>query len=204
MGLLDFIRRPPDESARAAAPAAEVDDDRLAGRWRIDPDRSTLGFSARYAMVITVNGRFTSFEGGGVLDPGRPEVSSAEVVIDAASVDTGVADRDAHLRSSDFFGVRRHPRLSFTSTLVERVPPAIWRVTGDLSVREVTRPVTVDFVLTGLELDPDGRPRAAFSGSTSIDRKDWGLTWNAALETGGFLVSDKVVLEFEISAIKAA
>lgn len=190
-----------------AAPAAETEvqpaAQELTGTWSIDPSHSSLGFSARHAMVTNVRGQFDEFEGTGIVDGANPSASSATVVMKAASINTGVADRDAHLRSGDFFDAENHPELRFASTSVEHVDATTWRVTGDLTIKDVTHPVSIDFESTGLARDPFGNLRAGFEGATTINRKDWGLEWNAALETGGVLVGEKIKLTFDISAIKS-
>ncbi|GAA1165981.1 YceI family protein [Ornithinimicrobium humiphilum] len=175
----------------------------LAGTYTIDPAHSRLGFSARHAMVTKVRGAFNEVSGTATTGPDL-EGASVEVTIQAASIDTRQADRDGHLRSADFFDVETYPTLTFRSTEVTAADDTTLRVTGDLTVKDVTRPVSFDLEFLGSAQDPFGNVRVGFEGSTEISRKDFGLTWNAALETGGFLVSDKVVLEFEISAIKAA
>jgi polyisoprenoid-binding protein YceI len=152
-------------------------------------------------MVTTVRGAFKDFEGTAHIDTATPANSKVELTIKADSIDTGVADRDAHLRSADFFEIEQHPEITFTSTNVERDGDA-WTITGDLTVKGITKPITVEFESTGSARDPFGNLRVGFEGSTSLSRKDWGLTWNAALETGGFLVSDKIKLDFDISAIQ--
>lgn len=215
MGLFSSLFRSsaPAHADSAAAPTAapagdtlvaERPAEELAGTWTIDPSHSSLGFTARHAMVTNVRGQFDEFEGTGVIDTNDPSASSTTVVIQAASITTGSADRDGHLRSADFFDVETYPELRFASTSVELVDAETWRVAGDLTIKDVTRPVSVDFAFTGLARDPFGNLRAGFEGETAINRKDWGLEWNAALETGGVLVSEKATLEFEVSAIKAA
>jgi polyisoprenoid-binding protein YceI len=181
------------------APTAAVDD--IAGDYTLDLTHTRLGFSARHAMVTTVRGQFTEFEGTAHIDTADPAASSAKVSIQAASISTGQADRDAHLRSADFFDAESFPELTFVVTGVERTDASTWRVAGDLTIKGVTNPVSIDFEATGSARDPFGNLRVGFEGSTSINRKDWGLTWNAALETGGVLVSEKIKLDFDVSAI---
>ncbi len=152
-------------------------------------------------MVTTVRGAFKDFEGTAHVDTANPAASKVELTIKADSIDTGVADRDAHLRSADFFEIEQHPEISFTSTDVERDGDD-WTITGDLTIKGITKSITVEFESTGSARDPFGNLRIGFEGRTTLSRKDWGLTWNAALETGGFLVSDKIKLEFDISAIQ--
>jgi len=181
-------------------PATTVVDD-IAGDYTLDVAHSRLGFSARHAMVTTVRGAFKDFEGTAHVDTANPANSKVELTIKTDSIDTGVADRDAHLRSADFFEIESHPEITFTSTNVERDGDD-WTITGDLTIKGTTQPVTVEFESTGSARDPFGNLRIGFEGHTTLSRKDWGLTWNAALETGGFLVSDKIKLEFDISAIQ--
>ena len=175
----------------------------LTGTYAIDPSHSRIGFVARHAMVTKVRGSFNEFEGTGTLDAADPTNSKLEIVIQAASIDTRNADRDGHLRSNDFFDMEAYPTIRFTSTAVEVVDPENFRVTGDLTVKDVTKPVVVDFEFTGTAQDPWGNTRIGLEGKTTINRKDFGVSWNAALETGGVLVSEKVTLEFEVSAVKA-
>jgi polyisoprenoid-binding protein YceI len=230
MGLFDWFKKKPTTPAsdgttatatapadQPAAPEQAADEtfpaedtpvtpagEELTGTWHIDPSHSSLGFSARHAMVTNVRGQFDEFEGTGVVDAANPTASTATVIMKAASINTGVADRDAHLRSADFFDVENHPELRFTSTSVEQVDDGTWRVTGDLAIKDTAHPVAIDFEFTGLARDPFGNLRAGFEGETTISRKDWGLEWNAALETGGVLVGEKIKLTFDISAIKSA
>jgi polyisoprenoid-binding protein YceI len=180
-------------------PATTVIDD-IKGDYTIDPTHSRLGFSTRHAMVTTVRGQFKEFSGEAVIDTAAPANSTVNVTIQAAGIDTGVADRDAHLRSADFFDAETYPTITFTSTQVERDGDD-WAITGDLTIKDVTKPLTIDFESNGSARDPFGNLRIGFEGRATISRKDWGLTWNAALETGGMLVSDKIKLDFDISAI---
>lgn len=175
----------------------------LNGTYTIDPSHTRIGFSTRHAMVTKVRGAFNEVEGSATTGPNL-EGASIEVTMQAASIDTRSADRDGHLKSADFFDVETYPTLTFRSTEVTAVDGDTLRVTGDLTIKDVTRPVTVDFEFAGAAQDPFGNERIGFEGSTVVNRKDFGLTWNAALETGGVLVSEKVTLEFEISAIKSA
>jgi polyisoprenoid-binding protein YceI len=181
------------------APTSVIDD--LTGDYTIDTSHSYIGFSARHAMVTTVRGKFSDFSGTGHIDTANPANSTVSVTITGASIDTGNADRDAHLRSGDFFENEAYPDITFVSTQVERDGDE-WQVTGDLTIKGVSKPVTIVFEQTGSAKDPFGNTRVGFEGTTSVNRKDWGITWNAALESGGVLVSDKVKLEFDISAIK--
>ncbi|MDP3891389.1 YceI family protein [Nocardioides sp.] len=178
--------------------------DDIAGDYTIDASHSRLGFSARHAMVTTVRGAFKDFTGEAVINTADPAASSVRLDIQLASVDTGSADRDGHLASPDFFDVENNPTMTFASTRVERTDDVTWVITGDLTIKGVAKPVTVEFEQTGSAQDPFGNIRVGFEGSTRINRKDWGLTWNAALETGGVLVSEKIKLDFDISAIRNA
>jgi polyisoprenoid-binding protein YceI len=183
------------------APTAAVED--ISGDYTIDPTHTRLGFSARHAMVTTVRGQFTDFAGTAHIDTANPAASTVSLTIQTASIDTGVADRDAHLRSEDFFHADDNKEITFSSTNVAR-DGEDWVVTGDLTLKGETKPVEIVFEPTGSARDPFGNLRIGFEGGTTISRKDWGLTWNAALETGGVLVSEKIKLEFDVSAIQSA
>ena len=176
----------------------------LTGTYTIDPAHSRIGFVARHAMVAKVRGSFNEFDGTGYFDAADPSKSHLQLTIKAASVDTRNADRDAHLRSNDFFSMDEFPEITFASTAVEEISPEKFRVIGDLTIKDVTKPVTLDFEYTGAAVDPYGNQRIGLEGSTTVNRKDWGVNWNAALEAGGVLVSENVTLEVEISAIRAA
>ncbi len=184
-----------------AATAALAD---VSGDYTIDVAHTRIGIRARHAMVTTVRGAFTDFAGEAHLDVVKPGASTVGIRISAASIDTGQADRDAHLRSPDFLDVDRWPEIVFTSTEVEQVDEEVYDVTGELTVRDVTRPVTVAFTLTGSARDPFGNTRVGFEGALAIARSEWGLTWNTPLDTGGVLVSDRVQVEFDVSVIRAA
>jgi polyisoprenoid-binding protein YceI len=174
----------------------------LSGEYVLDAAHTRLGFVARHAMVTKVRGLFERFEGKASLDFENPERSTAEVAMDVASVNTNNAQRDDHLRTNDFFDAPNHPQITFRSTKVERVDDENYRLTGDLTIKGTTRPVTVDFEYTGMAKDPYGNTRVGFEGKATVNRKDWGVEWNAPLETGGVLVSEKITLELEVSAIK--
>jgi polyisoprenoid-binding protein YceI len=180
-------------------PTTAIDD--ISGDYTIDPSHSRLGFVARHAMVTKVRGEFGDFTGTAKIDTADPSKSSVTVTIGAGSVSTGSKDRDGHLSSADFFDAETYPELTFVSTAVERDGDE-WSITGDLTIKGTTKPVTVVFEQTGSAQDPFGNVRVGFEGDVTVNRKDWGLTWNAALETGGVLVSEKVKLEFDISAIR--
>jgi polyisoprenoid-binding protein YceI len=176
----------------------------LTGTYTLDVAHSRLGFVARHAMVTKVRGSFADFTGTLELDGENPANSRAHVTIQVASVDTGNAQRDEHLRTNDFFDAATYPEITFVSTKAEALGDDNYRLTGDLTIKGVTKSVSIPFAFEGVAVDPFGNTRVGFEGSHTINRKDYGVTWNAALETGGVLVSEKVVLEFEISAIKQA
>jgi polyisoprenoid-binding protein YceI len=171
------------------------------GTYEIDPTHSRIGFVARHAMVTKVRGSFTDFEGAGHFDADDLTNSSVELTIQAKSIDTRNEDRDAHLRTNDFFAMDQYPEITFRSTGIERAGDTSFAVTGDLTIKGVTKPVTVDFEYTGTAVDPYGNRRLGLEGGTTINRKDWGVNWNVALEAGGLLVSEKVELEFEVAAV---
>jgi len=176
----------------------------LTGDYTLDAAHTRIGFVARHAMVTKVRGAFNDFEGTLRVDGAVPAQSSAKVVIKAASIDTRNAQRDEHLRTADFLELEKYPEIAFVSTAVRQTGDTTFEVTGDLTVKDVTKPVTVEFEFEGTATDPFGNVRIGFEGSVTVSRKDFGITWNAALETGGVLVGDKIVLEFEVSAIKTA
>jgi polyisoprenoid-binding protein YceI len=176
----------------------------LTGTYTLDPAHSRIGFVARHAMVTKVRGSFNEFAGTATLDGANPAGSNVQVTIDAASIDTRNAQRDEHLRSNDFLAMGDYPQITFSSTGVRQADDTTFEVTGDLTIKGVTNAITIPFSFEGAAKDPFGNQRVGFEGSVTINRKDYGITWNAALETGGVLVSEKVTLEFEISAIKDA
>lgn len=186
-------------STSTATPATLAD---LAGSWTIDASHTTIGFVARHAMVTKVRGAFNEFEGGAVVNADDFTQSRVTLAIQAASIDTRNAQRDEHLRSNEFFAMDTYPQITFASTAVAKTGATTLELTGDLTIKGVTRTVTIPFEFEGLANDPFGNQRAGFEGSVTINRRDYGVTWNAALETGGVLVSDKINLEFEVSAIK--
>ncbi len=175
----------------------------LTGTYAIDPAHSRIGFVARHAMVTKVRGAFDTFEGTAHLDFEQPERSSAEITIDVASVNTRNSQRDDHLRTNDFFDAPNHPKATFRSTSARKIDDETYELTGDLTLKGTSKPITVQFEYNGTEKDPFGNVRVGFEGKTTINRRDWGVEWNAALESGGVLVSEKITLEFEISAVKA-
>jgi polyisoprenoid-binding protein YceI len=171
--------------------------------WRIDPDHTQVWFSVRHMMFATVKGQFPGVSGELRLDESDPTKASIEVTIDAATIDTRSKQRDEHLRSADFFDVENHPHLTFVGRRVEPVGGSKYRVTGDLQIRGTTREVVLDAEETGRGKDPWGQDKIGFTASASIDRKDFGLMWNQALEAGGVLVSDEVKISIDVQAIRA-
>jgi polyisoprenoid-binding protein YceI len=170
-----------------------------AGTWEIDGSHSSASFSVKHLMVSKVRGRFGTLSGTiHVADDAT--ASSVEVTIDAASIDTNDDKRDEHLRSADFLDVEGFPTLTFRSTGVRHVKGSRWEVDGELTIRGVTRPVTLDLELAGVEQDPWGGRRVGFEATTEINREDWGLSWNAALESGGVVVGKKVRIDLDVEA----
>lgn len=165
--------------------------------WNIDPAHTVAEFKVKHMMISNVKGQFTKVTGSLTLDEADLSKSSVEATIEIGSIATGDAGRDGHLQSAEFFDAATYPTMTFKSTSVKA-----GAVTGDLTIKGVTKPVTIDFESTGTATDPYGNLRAGFEGRTVINRKDWGVSFNAPLEAGGVLVSDKVTLEFDISAIR--
>jgi polyisoprenoid-binding protein YceI len=176
----------------------------LTGTYDIDATHSRLGFAAKHAMVATVRGGFKVYSGEVFLDEQNPENSWAKVEIDVESVDTGNADRDAHLKTPDFFDIANHPKITFVSTKVEKVEDDVYTLIGDLTINGKTNPVSVNWELNGTSVDPWGGFRVGFEGKTTVNRRDWGLAFQVALDKGGVLVGEKVKLEFDIAAVKRA
>ena len=172
------------------------------GTWVIDPAHSSVEVVARHMMISKVRGRFAAFSGR-IHVADRPEDSSVEVVLDAASISTADERRDQHLRNADFLETDTYPEITFRSTSIEPGPKGRWLVTGDLTLRGVTRSVTLDVTLEGLG-EAYGGPRAAFSAEVEVNREDFGITWNAALETGGVLVGKILKVELQIQAVPEA
>ena len=173
--------------------------------WQLDPAHTTIEFAVKHMMFTTVRGRFRNFTGTVRVDERNPDKSQVNVEIEAASIDTGVGDRDTHLRSADFLDVENHPKLTFRSTRIEgayKKEGDRFRITGDLEIRGKAMPVTLDATFEGLGKDPWGNQRAGFAARTEIDRREWGLRWNQALETGGVLVANSVRIEIEAQAIR--
>lgn len=174
----------------------------LTGDYDLDPTHSRIGFAVKHAMVTTVRGQFRDYTAEVHLDEEHPENSTVRVEIPVASIDTGNADRDAHLRSADFFDAEASPAITFRSTTVERTGDQRYALTGDLTINGRTAPVTVDWEATGSAVDPWGKTRVGFEGRATVQRRDWGLEWNVALDRGGVLVAEKVKLEFDIAAVR--
>ena len=173
--------------------------------WAVDPAHTTAGFVAKHMMFTTVRGKLKDVKGTITVDADHPDRSSVEVEIAAASIDSGVQQRDDHLRSADFLDVEHHPTITFKSRRVEGATGKAgdrFRVIGDLTIRGTAREVVLDVEYEGQGKDPWGGTRAGFTASTKLDRRDWGLTWNAALEAGGVLVSNEVKIEIEVQAVK--
>ena len=177
-------------------------DPMLNGTWLFDPGHTRVGFSARHAMVTTVRGSFTDVEGVITLDVDDLGSSSVQVRLGAASINTNNAQRDEHLRSIDFFHVEQYPDITFRSSTIDEIEQDNFMVVGDLTIRDVTKQVAIPIALLGIQRDPMGNLRAGFEATRRLDRRDFGLHWNMPLDAGGLLVSEKVTLEFEISAIK--
>ncbi len=172
--------------------------------WNIDPVHTTAEFKVKHMMIANVTGHFTAVTGSIHIDPNDVTKSHAEAIIDASSINTRAADRDAHLKSPDFFHVEQFPSISFVSTRVTRRGDDNLAVEGDLTIRGVTRKVVFDVEgPTEPHTDPWGNTRVGLSATTKINRKDFGLTWNATLEAGGVLVGDQVTITLEVQAIKA-
>lgn len=170
--------------------------------WNIDTAHTRVGFSARHMMISNVNGQFEKVEGTIEFDEQNPTATLVDVKIEAASINTRDAQRDAHLKSPDFLDVEKHPYLYFKSSHVEQIDENTAKMYGDLTVRGVTRPVVMNVEYHGLAKSPWGTTNAGFSASTKISRKEWGLEWNVALETGGLLVSDAVNITIELEIVK--
>jgi polyisoprenoid-binding protein YceI len=168
--------------------------------WKIDPSHSVVEFAVKHMMFATVKGRFATFEGDIITTPEDPTEGEVNVTIDASSIDTRDNGRDEHLRSNDFFGIGDHPQIVFRSTRVEHEPGPGFKVHGDLTIKGVTRPVVLDAEFNGSGVNPWGQTVASWSATTEINREDWGMNFNAALETGGVLVGTKVKITLELEA----
>ncbi|WP_251555172.1 YceI family protein [Neobacillus muris] len=172
-------------------------------KWALDPAHSSVDFSVRHMMIANVKGSFNSFNAVIEADPADLTTASIEFTVDTSSVDTRNADRDAHLVSADFFDVENYPALTFKATTIEKTDEGEYKVTGDLTLRGVTKQETFDVTFEGQGKDPWGNEKVGFSANSTLNRSDYGLVWNAALETGGVLVGDKVKVNLQIQAAKA-
>lgn len=173
-------------------------------KWIIEPTHSLVEFSVRHMMITNVKGRFSEVEGALVGDVNDMANASIDVTIDVASVDTRVKDRDDHLRSADFFDVEKFPKMTFKSTEITPVGDDEYKIKGDLTIKDVTLPIELDATFEGAGKDPWGNERVGFSAKGKLNRKDYGLTWNAALETGGVLVGEDVKISIEVELVKQA
>lgn len=172
--------------------------------WKIDPVHSHVGFAVKHMMIATVRGEFRSYSGTISLDPDDPTRSHVTGEIDVASLHTRDETRDTHLRSAEFFDVDHYPTIAFESRRIERIAGDRYRVIGDLTIRGVKREVTLEAEFAGIRKDPWGATRAGFAITGSVDRKEFGLTWNAALEAGGFMVGDQVKIDIDAEAVLQA
>jgi polyisoprenoid-binding protein YceI len=170
--------------------------------WQIDQGHSEISFSAKHLMISTVRGRFNTYTGTVEGDEANPTAAKVDVQIDASSLVTGDEKRDGHLRSPDFLDVEQFPYITFKSTSVEQIDGSHGKLHGDLTIRDVTKPVVLDFEYAGQAKTPWGTTSAGFSASTKISRKDWNLNWNVALETGGWLVGDQITISIELELVK--
>ncbi len=170
--------------------------------WKIDSAHSEINFTVRHMMISNVRGRFEEFTGNVDFDPENPLSSSVDVQINVASINTREQQRDAHLRSADFFDVEKYPYMLFKSTKMEIFNKENGRIHGDLTIKDITKPVVLDVTFSGTAKSPWGATSAGFSATTKINRKDWDLTWNVALETGGWLVGEEIKIDIELEIIK--
>jgi polyisoprenoid-binding protein YceI len=183
-------------AAAKAAPAAGAKT-----AWKLDPIHSIVEFSAKHLMITTVKGRISDIEGTIYTNENDPKSSSVEATLKATSIDTRTDQRDQHLRSADFLNVEKYPEIRFRSTRIEGGKEE-FKLTGDLTIRDVTKPITLDVQFEGQTKDPWGGQRVGFSAKGKIDRRDWGLTWNQALETGGVVVGNDIKIELEVQAVR--
>jgi polyisoprenoid-binding protein YceI len=197
---------PPQRPTGAPASSTAVLPDphlaNLSGEWVVDPAHSRIGFSVRHAMVTTVRGCFLEYESRLYFDAHDPARSRADITLFTSSVDTGVEQRDAHLVGRDFLDAATYPRMRFTSTAVEQTGADLFSMSGELTIKGVSRPVVLDMTYIGKVTDPFGYDRVGFDGTTTINRSDWGLTYNSRLAEGGAMVSEKVRLQLDIAAIR--
>jgi polyisoprenoid-binding protein YceI len=171
-------------------------------RWEIDSSHSSIHFSVRHLVIAKVRGQFTRWSGTVLAGDGDFARGSVDIVVDASSIDTGVVARDEHLRSADFFDVANYPEMTFRSTGVKRDGSGTLKLAGDLTIKGVTRKVSLAVEVEGHANDPWGNERAAFTATTSIDRRDFGLTWNQVLESGGVVVGDRIDITIDVEAVK--
>ena len=172
--------------------------------WTLDPAHTLVEFAAKHLMITTVKGRFVDVSGTIRMNESNPAASSVRAVIKASSIDTRTDQRDAHLKSADFLEAERYPEITFDSTAVERAGERRYRVTGNLTIHGVTKAVVLDVTDEGRTKDPWGGERAGFSATTRIDRREFGLTWNQVLESGGVLVGNEIRITIEVEATKSA
>ncbi|MBX9359912.1 YceI family protein [Streptomyces massasporeus] len=197
-------QRPTGAPASSAAVLPNPNLADLSGEWVVDPAHSRIGFSVRHAMVTTVRGCFLEYESRLYFDAYDPTRSRADITLFTASVDTGVEQRDAHLVGRDFLDAATYPRMRFTSTAVQQTGADLFSMSGELTIKGVSRPVVLDMTYIGYVTDPFGYDRVGFDGTTTINRSDWGLTYNSRLAEGGAMVSEKVRLQLDIAAIRTA
>ncbi|MFF5313248.1 YceI family protein [Streptomyces massasporeus] len=195
-------QRPTGAPASSTAALPDPNLANLSGEWVVDPAHSRIGFSVRHAMVTTVRGCFLEYESRLHFDAHDPARSRADITLFTASVDTGVEQRDAHLVGRDFLDAATYPRMRFTSTAVQQTGPDLFSMSGELTIKGVSRPVVLDMTYIGNVTDPFGYDRVGFDGTTTINRSDWGLTYNSRLAEGGAMVSEKVRLQLDIAAIR--
>lgn len=169
--------------------------------WKLDPAHTLVEFSAKHLMISTVKGRIADVEGTIYVDGDEPTNSSVEATLNAVTLDTRIEQRDQHLRSADFLDVEKFPKITFRSTEIQG-DEQNFKLTGDLTIREITRPITLDVTFEGQTKDPWGGERLGFSASGKLDRRDFGLTWNVLLESGGLTVSNEIKIQIEVEAIK--
>jgi polyisoprenoid-binding protein YceI len=200
MGI--FNRSKPQNDATDSAGPVDPALAALTGDYTIDSAHSSIGFTVRHAMVTNVRGSFGEHEGVLSLNGADPAASAASIDVNIGSVNTGIADRDNHLLGEDFFHAEQFPKMVFRSTAAEQLGGEKYRIVGDLTIKDITRPLAIDLEYNGTVTDPYGNQRVGFEGGAELLRSEWGLTWNAALEAGGVMISDKVKLNFDISAIK--
>lgn len=172
--------------------------------FQLDKAHSGIDFTVRHMMISKVRGRFDTFDATINLDPADPEKTTVDVTIDAASISTREVQRDGHLKSADFLDVEKYPALRFVSTRVERTGDATAKLYGDLTIRDITKPVVLDVEYSGSSKSPWGNTSYGFEANTRINRKDWDLTWNVALETGGVLVADEIAIHVEVELVQVA